>query len=249
MTTTQTRPIERKGTYGLDAPSTLVGFGIGVIATLIGGLLTIAAGGGVDAVWPLGICVVLILLAGLYVHASRRGKFRVWARLVDELELTGKEKVLDLGCGRGAVLFLVAQRLTSGKATGIDLWRTKDQSGNGEAAAIANAKAEGVVDKVELRTGDMTDLPFGRARFDLVVSSLALHNIKGAEGRAKAVAEAVRVLRPGGRLVLVDIAHVDAYRDTATGLGLTGAEVRGLGWQVWWGGPWVATRVLTATKP
>jgi arsenite methyltransferase len=249
MTTAQAHPIERKGRYGLDAPSTMIGFGIGIAATAVGGVLTLLGGGGIDAFWPFLICGLLLVFTALYVHASKRGKFRVWARLLDELELTGAEKVLDLGCGRGAVLFQLAQRLTTGKATGIDLWRTRDQSGNGEAAAIANAKAEGVVDRVELRTGDITDLPFGKARFDLVVSSLAIHNIHSAEARAKAISEAVRVLRPGGRLVIADIAHVKAYRDEAVARGAEAPEIRGLGWQVWWGGPWVSTHVLTATKP
>jgi len=55
---------------------------------------------------------------------SRRGKFQVWDEILDELHLGGDERVLDMGCGRGAVLIAVARRLTTGRVTGIDLWST-----------------------------------------------------------------------------------------------------------------------------
>jgi ubiquinone/menaquinone biosynthesis C-methylase UbiE len=51
----------------------------------------------------------------------------------------------------------------------------------------------------------MTALPFADGSFDVVLSSLAIHNIRGNAGRAKAVSEAVRVLRPGGRLLIADV--------------------------------------------
>jgi len=56
----------------------------------------------------------------------------------------------DLGCGRGAVLLMAAQQLTTGWAVGIDLWRGVDQSGNSVEATRRNAIAEGVADRVEL---------------------------------------------------------------------------------------------------
>src|SRR5262245_53040523 len=132
----------------------------------------------------------------LFLHATRRGKFAVWSELLGDLR--GDERLLDMGCGRGAVLLMAAQKLDSGRAVGVDLWRSVDQSGNAETATQRNAEAEGVADRIELRTGDMTAMPFDDAEFDVVVSSLAIHNIKGATGRAKAVDEAMRVLRPGG---------------------------------------------------
>jgi cyclopropane fatty-acyl-phospholipid synthase-like methyltransferase len=69
--------------------------------------------------------------------------------LLDSLDLRGDEHVLDLGCGRGAVLLMAAQRLTIGRAVGVDLWKTSDQSGNAEAATRRNADAEGVADRVD----------------------------------------------------------------------------------------------------
>jgi SAM-dependent methyltransferase len=57
-----------------------------------------------------------------------------------------------------------------------------------------------------------------------VVSSLAIHNIPDAAGRAKAIAEAVRVLRPGGQLLIADIRAAGEYRDTLRQMGLADVD-------------------------
>ncbi|WP_336212431.1 class I SAM-dependent methyltransferase [Nonomuraea sp. LPB2021202275-12-8] len=198
------------------------------IAFLVGGLYTLAS-------------------ASSYLYTTRRGKFAVWA---EELpELTGEEKLLDLGCGRGAVLLLAARRLDRGSATGVDLWRSKGRSGNGQAATRANAEAEGVSERVELVTGDMRELPFDDASYDVVVSALAVHDIADPEGRERAIREAHRVLRPGGLLLIADFHHIPAYEDTLRALGVVDVHRRDLGWRYWYGGPWFRTWMLRARKP
>jgi ubiquinone/menaquinone biosynthesis C-methylase UbiE len=74
---------------------------------------------------------------------------------------------------------------------------------------LRNAEAEGVVDRIELRTCYMTTLPFSNDSFDFVLSNVAVHNMKGRD-RHKPIAETVRVLRPGGGLL---IAHITSTRD------------------------------------
>ena len=59
-----------------------------------------------------------------------------------------------------------------------------DQSGNAEQVTRQNAALEGVADRVELHSADMRQLPFDDGSFDVVVSSLAIHNVAGADGRA-----------------------------------------------------------------
>ena len=132
--------------------------------------------------------------------------------IIDGLALRGSERVLDLGCGRGAVLLQVARRLTSGRAVGVDLWRTRDQSGNSIDATRRNAAADNVGDRVELHTADMSDLPFDRDSFDVVVSNVAIHNINEPARRERAIDEAVRVLRPGGRVLIADPGTDDGMR-------------------------------------
>jgi ubiquinone/menaquinone biosynthesis C-methylase UbiE len=95
----------------------------------------------------------------------------------------------------------------------------------------------------------MTALPFEDNSFDLVLSSLAIHNISGRAGREKAINEAVRVLRPGGRLMIVDIRATGQYQAQLAKIAMNDVARRRLGWRFWWCGPWAATGLVTATKP
>ncbi|MEW9550102.1 class I SAM-dependent methyltransferase [Nonomuraea sp. NPDC050783] len=238
---------KRHGSYGFDAPGALIGLLLGAIALMALAAVSFALDIVAAGMAFLAGALYTLASAASYLYTTRRGKFAVWA---EELRrLGGDERLLDLGCGRGAVLLMAAERLPRGRATGIDLWRSKDQSGNDEATARANAEAEGVSERVELVTGDLRDLPFGEAAFDVVVSSLAVHNIPDAEGRAQAVREAHRVLRPGGLLLIADFQHTPAYEETLRGLGVVDVRRRDAGWRFWYGGPWFATTLLEARKP
>ena len=174
---------KRRGSYGVDAPYALLLMvlgGVGLlalsVARLCGGgrpALGIAAATAAAAVW-------LFVNAGVFLHTTRAGKFAVWAELLDGLALKGDERLLDIGCGRGAVLLMAAQRLPHGRAVGVDHWSAADQSGNAERVTRQNAALEGVADRIELHTADLRQLPFDDHSFDVVVSSLALHNVSGA---------------------------------------------------------------------
>jgi ubiquinone/menaquinone biosynthesis C-methylase UbiE len=192
---------------------------------------------------PLLAASFILAILAFYLYTTLRGKFVVWAALLDQLNLRGDERILDVGCGRGVVL-LAAQHLTTGRAVGVDLWRSVDQSGNSAEATRRNAIAEGVADRVELHTADMTALPLEDDSFDLVVSSFAIHNIRGRAGREKAISEAVRVLRPGGRLMIVDVRATRQYQAQLAKLGMKDVARRGLGWLFL-----RLTRLVTATKP
>jgi SAM-dependent methyltransferase len=234
------RRLSHRGSYGLDAPYLLVLPLLLVVVLALQGALT-------GAPWPFVGAAVVIVCTGFGLYASTRGKFEVWAELLDQLQLRGDEEILDLGCGRGAVLLSAAQHLTSGRAVGVDLWRRRDQSGNALAQTRRNAASEGVADKVELITGDIVDLPFASSSFDRVLSSLVLHNLSN-RGQRRALAEAVRVLRPGGRLLLVDLGAVGRYGRPLRDLGMRDVMVRNLGWRMWWTGPWLATRFVSGVK-
>ena len=186
--------------------------------------------------------------AASYLYSAGPGKRAIWAQLLDDLGLRGDEHVLDVGCGRGAVLMLAAHRVPAGRAVGADVWRRRDQSGNSRAAAYRNAVAEGVRDQVELADADARDLPFAPATFDVVVSSLAISNIRDAGGRARALREAVRVLRPGGRLRIVD-QGADRYAAVLREAGCTGVAVRQLDWRTWYGLPGHHIPLVAAARP
>jgi len=238
LTGTQAR---RRGSYGIDAPRLLPVLAALLIANLADGVIS-------GAPWPFVGAAVILGCASLGLYASRRGKFLVWAELLDQLDLRGDEQILDIGCGRGAVLIMAAQHLTTGRAVGVDLWKRGDQSGNAPEATERNAIAEGVADRVELRTASMTALPFENGNFDLVLSSIVIHNVDHA-GRDHAMQEAVRVLRPGGRLMIADLLATRQYRRCLQELGMVNVRRSRLGWRMWWTGPWLPTHLVTATKP
>lgn len=186
---------------------------------------------------------LLLAQAGVFLHTTLRGKLRIWPRELDRAGLAGDERLLDLGCGRGAVLIEAARRLPAGRAVGVDLW-TADQSGNRPEVTLANAVAAGVADRVAVHTADLTALPFPDAAFDVVTSAMAIHNIRSSEGRRQALDEAVRVLRPGGRLLIADPSLLMKGYLAHLGRGTR----RGLGPGYWYGGPWVGVSLLQMVK-
>ncbi|MCC3375220.1 class I SAM-dependent methyltransferase [Cohnella sp. REN36] len=211
-----------KGQYGLDAPV--------VIRNLIGiGLLL--AGGSIAAflfrgwVWLivgawLGLVSVFCLAEAVYmIWSSKRGKAIVVRKMLDMLQLRGDEHVLDVGCGRGFVLIAAARRLTGGRATGIDIWNSRDQSGNHPDIPLRNAERENVFDRITIVHADARQMPFEAHTFDVVVSSLALHNIPHEAERKRAIEEIARVLKPGGKVALLDFRYADAYARALTEAG------------------------------
>lgn len=124
---------------------------------------------------------------------------------------------LDIGTGTGRLLELLGAQ--SDRAEGIDASR--------EMLAVARAKLEAAnLPHCGVRLADMYALPFADASFDLVTIHQVLHY---AETPAMAVAEAARVLRPGGRLLLVDFAphELESLRSEHSHrrLGFSDAEV------------------------
>ena len=146
--------------------------------------------------------------------------------IFSSLNLRGDEQVLDVGCGSGLLLNAAAQRLTSGKATGIDIWASHNGGGNLDLL-LRNARAEGVADKIEFKEADARQMPFAEGTFDVVLSSGALHHIShNFEDHDRAVREMARVLKPGGKIVLWDITHmIEATAAKLDTLGVT-CEVR-----------------------
>lgn len=242
------RDLKIRGSYGVDAPWVpALWFGLAT-AFLAVGMLNLFnsfdAWYVVSIVYFFGGAVIWSIGGSLYLYATFRGKFEVWAEILEQARLKGTEHALDIGCGRGAVTIAVALQLPHGRVTGIDLWRRIDQSGNAIAATEANLKLNGVDDRVTLATANMTSLPFADRSFDLVTASLAIHNVRPTNARRAAVHEAVRVLKPGGMLLIADISKVAEYRATLAELRLTPSVDRPAGWRMWWSGPWMSTRIL-----
>jgi arsenite methyltransferase len=144
----------------------------------------------------------------MMLWSSLFGKFRARDSLLNAIPWRGDEQVLDVGCGHGLMLIGAAKRLTTGRATGIDIWQNVDQAKNSAEATRRNAEIEGVT--VEIRDGDARRIPYPDESFDVVVSSLVLHNIYDRRERKQALSEIARVLKPGGHAGIIDIRHAYA---------------------------------------
>jgi arsenite methyltransferase len=179
----------------------------------------------------------------LFLLYVKVGKFRHRDFMLGMHGWRGDEQVLDVGCGRGLLLAGAAQRLTTGQATGIDVWSNVDMGGNSEAATERNLVLEGVRARCTLVTAGAQEMPFEDGSFDVIVSNLCLHNIYDKATRMKALGEIVRVLRPGGVALISDYKLTGEYARVF-------AE-RGLAVEMKWGS-WVTTfpplRVVIARK-
>lgn len=225
----------RRPNYGLDAP--LVVRNLLIVAALgIISLITRLLG-----VWskqdPIAAIALPLITGGLscgamglwMIYDSKIGKARERDTYLNKIPWRGDERVLDVGCGLGLFLIGAAKQLSAGRAVGIDKWQAEDLSGNNAAGTLNNAMIEGVADKVEVLTGDARTLPFDNASFDVVLSSMALHNIYNAGERQSAVREIARVLKSGGRVLILDVRHTRQYAATLRDAGLDARCVQGIG--------------------
>jgi demethylmenaquinone methyltransferase / 2-methoxy-6-polyprenyl-1,4-benzoquinol methylase len=129
-------------------------------------------------------------------HVLSAGLDRRWRdRAVDALALPPGARVLDLCTGTADLAIAAVRRSTIASAIGIDF--------AGEMLRLGQAKVirEGLVDSIRLVRADATQVPLASASCDAATIAFGIRNV--AEP-AKALAELARVLRPGGRLVILE---------------------------------------------
>ena len=228
------RSLSDRPNYGIDAPGVIrnllvIGticvllalfgphaFHIGNVAILLGDSL----------LWPAifllvpGLLMLLYSLHGKFLHRDRMLTLHAWR---------GDEQVLDVGTGRGLLLVGAARHLTTGHATGIDIWNKEDLSNNSVIATQHNLELEGVAARCTLVSEAAQQMPFPDDSFDVIVSNLCLHNIYDRVTRNKALAEIVRVLKPDGIVILSDYKLTREYAEQLQLAGL-GVERRPPDW-------------------
>jgi len=196
--------ISRRSNYGIDSPSIIFGeAAISTIALVCSIFLPRLFGHNLR--WlEIAIAVEFLALATSMLVYSKSGKMVIRDAILNSISWRGDERVLDSGCGRGLLLIGAARRVPQGSAVGVDKWVRGALTGNGAEAVFRNAEAEGVAARIEVVEGDVRRLPFSDAAFDVVVSNFVVHEVDTQQDREQMMSEMMRVLRPGGRLALVD---------------------------------------------
>lgn len=135
------------------------------------------------------------LLPAYDVLAGLMGFRRVYQQLVSQADIVGGQRVLEIGCGTGNLAIRAKRAQPSAEVIGCDP--------DPRILAVAQRKAARLTG-IRFEQGYAERLPYADGEFDRVLSSMMLHHIND-EAKPAAAAEIFRVLRPGGRLHLVDI--------------------------------------------
>ena len=131
-------------------------------------------------------------------HLMSLGVDRRWRRrALREIVDGTAQQVLDVACGTGDSTIAVAHAAASGSlVTGVDI-------SEGMMALVAEkAEKAGVADRIRLAVADGEDLPFPNASFDRVTCAFGIRNF---EHKEQGLREFHRVLKPGGRAVILEL--------------------------------------------
>lgn len=154
---------------------------------------------------PAGALLHSPILYDVTVWLALRGRERqLRERLLDIAGLRAGESVLDVACGTGS-LAIRAKKLVGGSGAVCAV----DASAQMLARARAKAARAGV--EIRFENAPAQSLPFADATFDLALGTMMLHHL-GRAGRRDFVAQLRRVVKPGGRVLLVDFAGPQTRR-------------------------------------
>jgi ubiquinone/menaquinone biosynthesis C-methylase UbiE len=131
-----------------------------------------------------------------YVAAVAVRDRAIKRRVLASAAIASGEDVLDIGCGTGTLAVAAARSAPGVKVTGLDA----------DPSILARARKKAAIANLEIGfdEGRSTDLPYADASFDLVLSTLFFHHLPD-DAKRQTAAELLRVLRPGGRLVVGDL--------------------------------------------
>jgi demethylmenaquinone methyltransferase/2-methoxy-6-polyprenyl-1,4-benzoquinol methylase len=117
-------------------------------------------------------------------------------RTVNALQLGEQPRVLDLATGTGDLAIAIAKSRPQAKVVGVDP--------SAEMLAIGKAKIErkGLADRIEMTLGDAQALPYANCEFDAATIAFGIRNVPD---RAKGLREMARVVRPGGRVAILEL--------------------------------------------
>ena len=166
------------------------------------------------ALAALAATLLTLWFCALYRMFSYDGKRQLARQIVEGpaafVKLPAGGRILDVGCGSGALTIACAKGNPACQALGVDLWRGVYASFS-QRICEENAAAEGVAN-TEFRPGDALKLDFPDGSFDAVTSNYVYHNIPKVSGQTM-LEETLRVLKKGGVFAIHDIMERGKYGD------------------------------------
>lgn len=155
------------------------------------------------AIFTLGMTGFLLYLYLQFSSRVGRIQNRLWQLTIDRLAWDGHGSALDIGTGNGALAVRLALRHPSADVTGVDIW------GHGweysQRMCEANASHCKVAPRCTFRKASAAALPFPDGSFDAVISHFVFHEVSSTADKCEVVAEALRVLKPGGTFSFHDM--------------------------------------------
>ncbi len=194
---------EEKADYGSWIPAKFIQMP-GILSLVFAGLALLVP--------VLGVIAALFFVSFLYFAYARhrfspRGgdiQSKVLGLVLDHMkDWDGRGKVLDIGCGSGPLAIQIAKRYPQAEVFGIDNWGAAWEYS--KAICDRNAAIEGVAERIRFESAGAASLPFDDESFDLVVSNLVFHEVRGVRDKRQLIREALRVVKKGRWFVLQDL--------------------------------------------
>lgn len=167
----------------------------------------------------LAVGIVLVLFIGyvclVFINARYQCSYsgggvsgKILDYVLQKLEWNGQGKLLDIGCGSGALSIKSAKKFPQAQIVGIDYWGAMWDYNKSQCEG--NAKIEGIAN-VSFAHGDASRLNFPDETFDAVVSNFVFHEVKSVSDKKLLIAEALRVLKPGAAFSFHDLFFQERY--------------------------------------
>jgi ubiquinone/menaquinone biosynthesis C-methylase UbiE len=186
----------------------------------VGALITIPLGSLYQLFMASLFVVILIsFLFPLYSYvmfSQKGGRFqeKVYNLIIQNLEITVKGRILDIGSGNGVLAVKLAQQQGEAEIIGIDYWGKNWEYS--KSVCEKNAQIGKVENRVHFQKGDAAALEFANDTFDGAISNLTFHEVQSVADKREVVREALRVVKAGGRFAFVDYFYDAKYYGKAS---------------------------------
>lgn len=121
----------------------------------------------------------------------------------NQLVWDGHGRLLDIGCGNGALAIEAAKKYPKARIVGIDYWGGQWQYS--KESCEKNAQIAGVAERTSFQKASVAKLPFADESFDAEVSNFVFHEVQDVKDKRAVIKEALRVLRKDGVFVFQDL--------------------------------------------